>query len=143
MQKKGPCKKITWILDECISPNKNEWEIKENEDVFSVSDLKLRGTKDHVISQELNKNFPNGFIIITKNIHEDHGDYFDFLPNQGIVRFGPTIQTKKEQQEVFRKFRKMFKNEKKILGAITSLGKNNITFNKGNRTKTVKYTNYI
>ncbi len=145
MQEKNLSNTVTWILDECVTPDKSNWKILyKKETVLSVSDLNLLSTKDAVISDTLNNSFPNGFVIITKNLHEDKkGDYFKKLPNQGIVKISGKIPSKKEQKEVFEKFRRMFKNFDKIIGATILLGKSNIIYTKGSKTKVIPYNKFI
>lgn len=145
MSKRKTSNPITWILDECVTPNKSSWLVEDKDNLVSLKELSLLGTKDEIISNELKKRFPNNrIVIITKNIHKDKtGDYFSESDTQGIVRFSPSISTKEEQKEYFEKFTKMFKNSDKLQGAIISISKLNITYKKGNKTKILKYRQYI
>jgi len=133
-----------WILDESISQDKRKWPTLRKKSK-SIRELNLLSAKDTVISKTLDTLFPvNGKIIITTNKRPDkQRDYFRVSPIQGLVKFSSDIKTTKEQRIFLRKFQQMVKNPVKLLGAKITLTKTNIIYEKGDKAKPRRYTQYI
>lgn len=136
-----------WVIDECLSQkNKEKWKSKRTEIIKTVTDLNLRATKDETISSTLEKEFPQGVIIVTNNKRPDkkkNNDYFKISEKQGIIKFSSDFRTDDERIDYIKKFKQSCKNTKKVLGATITLTKEKIIWKKGKKSKTVKYTQYL
>ena len=135
---------VVWILDECVTQNKNKWEGVLSGNVKSVKELGLLSTKDAIISKTLDAIISKGKVVITTNKHPDKcDDYFKISSVQGLIRFSSDMITQPEQKIYLEKFQQMVKNKTKLLGKKITLTKNSVIFEEGNKKEVRNYKQYI
>jgi hypothetical protein len=143
-RKKVRVNKLPCVIDECISPKEEKWKIENEDDIYSLEKLDLLSTKDKAISTALESLFPGGKIILTANKRPDkQGDYFISDSKTSLVKFSADLNTTELRQQHYKKFRKMIKNDSKLLGSVVTLTKTRIIYKKGNKLKNYKYKNFI
>jgi len=136
---------VQWVLDENLAYNtSNEW-LEINPAILDIGDEGInRGTPDYNISSTLDKKHPGGYFIFTANKRKDNkGDYFHLSNKSAIVKFSKDINTTLDRKKHAKKFKKMIRNEKKILGSIICITKEGVWITKNKKTKIVKYDKYI
>lgn len=141
MKKEKESKKLTWFLDECIKQSKENWAAITVEKIESATSLGLKSTKDAIISEKLSTDFPEGSIVLTTNKHKVKGDYFLPSGSLGVVRFSKIKS--QDQNKYLKKCLNKIKDETRFLGAITTIAEKEIIYRKGEKTKIIKFDNYV
>lgn len=136
---------VQWVLDENLAyNNSSEWKDVDL-NIIDVSEAGItRGTTDKTISHTLEEKYPQGHFIITANKSVDSkGDYFELSNKNAIVKFSKDINTTLDRKTYLKKFDKMLKNKKKVLGQTICLTRDCVLITKKQKTKIIKYKHYI